>query len=95
MLPNVLQYPVALFGVLRAGLVEVNVNPQYIPSELKHQLKDSGTKAILVLENLAHTVQEVLDRKPTLNLEQRGAWIAHDLEDGKELLVYPLPLYHV
>ncbi len=185
MLPNLLQYPVALFGVLRAGLVAVNVNPQYTPSELEHQLKDSGAKAILVLENFAHTVQEVLDRNPALdlvvfttevgdmlpvvkevianvlvkyvkkmvpgwkipgaiefnaalragrsqdlddvrlvagdtaflqytggttgvakgavlshgnlvaNLEQLGAWIAHDLEDGKEVLVCPLPLYHV
>ena len=185
MLPNLLQYPVALFGVLRAGLVAVNVNPQYTPSELEHQLEDSGAKAILALENFAHTVQEVLDRNPALslvvfttevgdmlpvvkevianvlvkyvkkmvpgwkipgaiefnaalragrsqrlddvllgagdtaflqytggttgvakgtvlshgnlvaNLEQLGAWMAHDLEDGKEMLVCPLPLYHV
>ena len=185
MLPNLLQYPVALFGVLRAGLVVVNVNPQYTPAELEHQLKDSGATAILVLENFAHTVQAVLDRNPSLelsvlttevgdmlpvmrevitnvvvkyvrkmvpawtlpgsigfnaalregrgrpleevpldhadtaflqytggttgvakgtvlshgnlvaNLQQLGAWIAHDLEDGKEVLVCPLPLYHV
>ena len=57
MLPNLMQYPVALFGVLRAGLVVVNVNPQYTPSELEHQLKDSGAAAIVVLENFAHTVQ--------------------------------------
>jgi long-chain acyl-CoA synthetase len=185
MLPNLLQYPVALFGVLRAGLVVVNVNPQYTPAELEHQLADSGATAILVLENFAHTVQAVLDRNPALelsvlttevgdmlpvlrevitnvvvkyvrkmvpawtisgatgfnaalregrgrsldevplehsdtaflqytggttgvakgtvlthgnlvaNLQQLGAWIAHDLEDGKEVLVCPLPLYHV
>jgi long-chain acyl-CoA synthetase len=185
MLPNLLQYPVALFGVLRAGLVVVNVNPQYTPSELEHQLKDSGAEAIVVLENFAHTVQQVLDRNPGLrlrvittevgdmlpvlkevltnvvvkyvkkmvpgwqiagatefnaalraghglqldevalthadtaflqytggttgvakgtvlshgnlvaNLQQIGAWIAHDLEEGKEVFVCPLPLYHV
>ncbi len=185
MMPNLMQYPVALFGVLRAGLVVVNVNPQYTASELEHQLKDSGATAILVLENFAHTVQGVLDRNPGLamsvvttevgdmlpafkevvtnvvvkyvkkmvpawkipgavefnaalhtgrgqrlddvplghgdtaflqytggttgvakgtvlshgnllaNLQQLGAWIAHDLEDGKEVFVCPLPLYHV
>ena len=66
MMPNLLQYPVALFGVLRAGLVVVNVNPQYTPPELEHQLKDSGAVAIVVLENFAHTLQEVLDRNPPL-----------------------------
>ena len=185
MMPNLLQYPVALFGVLRAGLVVVNVNPQYTVPELEHQLKDSGALAIVVLENFAHTLQEVLDRNPALklsvlttevgdmfpvlkevltnvvvkyvkkmvpewqidgaiefnaalragrdltlrhvplrhddiaflqytggttgvakgavlthgnmtaNLQQLGAWIAHDLLDGQELFVCPLPLYHV
>lgn len=61
MLPNVLQYPVALFGIFRAGLVAVNVNPLYTARELRHQLVDSGTKCILVLENFAHTLQEVID----------------------------------
>jgi long-chain acyl-CoA synthetase len=60
MLPNVLQYPVALFGVLRAGLVAVNVNPLYSARELRHQLTDSGAKAIVVMENFATTVEEVL-----------------------------------
>ncbi|WP_296444397.1 AMP-binding protein [Rhodoferax sp. UBA5149] len=185
MSPNLLQYPVALFGVLRAGLVVVNVNPQYTAPELEHQLKDSGAVAIVVLENFAHTLQEVLDKNPALeltvittevgdmfpvvkelltnvvvkyvkkmvpewkiagaiefnatlrtghaqtlhhvplghddiaflqytggttgvakgavlthgnmvaNLQQVGAWIAHDLLDGKEVFVCPLPLYHV
>jgi len=185
MLPNVLQYPVALFGILRAGLVAVNVNPQYTPAEVEHQLKDSGAKAIVVLENFAHTVQEVLDRNPGMpmtvfttevgdllpllqevatnlvvkyvkkmvpawkipgaielnaairagreftltdvplvssdlaflqytggttgvakgamlthgnlvaNVQQVGAWIAHDLKDGEEVFVCPLPLYHI
>ena len=62
MMPNLLQYPVALFGVLRAGMVVVNVNPLYTPRELEHQLNDSGAVAIVVLENFAHTLQEVLDR---------------------------------
>jgi long-chain acyl-CoA synthetase len=60
MMPNILQYPVAIFGVLRAGLVVVNCNPLYTARELEHQLKDSGAKAILVLENFAHTLQEVV-----------------------------------
>ena len=68
MMPNLLQYPVTLFGVLRAGLVVVNVNPQYTPPELEHQLKDSGAAAIVVLENFAHTLQKVLDKNPTLKL---------------------------
>ena len=69
MLPNLLQYPIAMFGVLRAGLVVVNVNPQYTPSELEHQLADSGASAILVLENFAHTVQEVLARNPAWKMD--------------------------
>ena len=60
MLPNLLQYPVALFGALRAGLTVVNVNPQYTARELEHQLEDCGARAIVVLENFAHTLQEVL-----------------------------------
>jgi long-chain acyl-CoA synthetase len=62
MSPNVLQYPVALFGALRAGLTVVNVNPLYTASELEHQLADSGARAIVVLENFAHTVGEALAR---------------------------------
>jgi long-chain acyl-CoA synthetase len=185
MMPNLLQYPVALFGVLRAGMVVVNVNPQYTPPELAHQLIDSGVAAIVVLENFAHTLQAVLEHDPTLkpavittevgdmmpvvrelltntvvkyvkkmvpdwqiagavefnaalrmghrqvldevalghadtaflqytggttgvakgavlthgnlvaNVQQLSAWIAHDLLEGKETLVCPLPLYHV
>jgi long-chain acyl-CoA synthetase len=185
MMPNLLQFPVALFGVLRAGLVVVNVNPQYTAPELEHQLRDSGASAIVVLENFAHTLQGVLETNPALtltvittevgdmfplmkellinvavkyvkkmvphweiahavefnaalragselplnevelthadlaflqytggttgvpkgamlshgnmvaNLQQLSAWIAHGLEEGKETLVCPLPLYHV
>ncbi|TZF91293.1 long-chain fatty acid--CoA ligase [Cognatilysobacter lacus] len=64
MLPNCLQYPIALFGVLRAGLTVVNVNPMYTARELAHQLEDSGTVAILVMDNFAHTVQETLHETP-------------------------------
>ena len=60
MMPNCLQYPIATFGVLRAGLTVVNVNPMYTARELKHQLADSGTSVILVLDNFARTVQDVL-----------------------------------
>ena len=64
MMPNVLQYPVALFGILRAGMVVVNVNPLYTPRELEHQLNDSGAKAIVILENFAHTLEQVIARTP-------------------------------
>ncbi|UFX49228.1 long-chain fatty acid--CoA ligase [Bradyrhizobium sp. 41S5] len=60
MMPNVLQYPIAIAAVLRAGYAVVNVNPLYTPRELEHQLKDSGAEAIIVLENFATTVQKVL-----------------------------------
>ena len=60
MMPNVLQYPIATAAVLRAGYAVVNVNPLYTPRELEHQLKDSGAEAIIVLENFATTVQQVI-----------------------------------
>jgi len=60
MLPNVLQYPVVLCGIFRAGLVAVNVNPLYTARELKHQLKDSGARAIIILENFAHILEDVI-----------------------------------
>ncbi|HBF46170.1 MAG TPA: long-chain-fatty-acid--CoA ligase, partial [Shewanella frigidimarina] len=62
MIPNTLQYPIALFGALIAGLTVVNVNPLYTPRELEHQLKDSGAKGILILENFAHLLQAVIDK---------------------------------
>jgi long-chain acyl-CoA synthetase len=65
MMPNVPQYPVAVAAVLRAGLVVVNVNPLYTPRELEHQLKDSGAKAIVILENFAATLAQVIDQVPT------------------------------
>jgi len=65
MMPNVFQYPVAIAAVLRAGFVAVNVNPLYTPRELEHQLKDSGAKAIVIVENFANTLREVYERVPT------------------------------
>jgi long-chain acyl-CoA synthetase len=64
MMPNVLQYPVALFGILRAGLVAVNCNPLYTPRELEHQLNDAGATGIVILENFASTLEEVIARTP-------------------------------
>ena len=183
MMPNLLQYPVALFGALRAGMVVVNVNPLYTPRELEHQLKDAGVAAIVVLENFAHTLAQVVPSTPVrtivttqvgdllpplkrllanavvkhvkkmvppwrldgavgfrqvlaagraqpldavtlghddlaflqytggttgvakgamlshgnmvANVLQVAAWIGHDMKDGEETLVIPLPLYHV
>ena len=62
MMPNLLQYPIALFGILRAGCVVVNVNPLYTPRELKHQLNDSGATAIVIVSNFAHTLEKVVDK---------------------------------
>ncbi len=64
MMPNLLQYPVALFGIMRAGLTVVNVNPLYTARELKHQLKDSGAKAIVIVANFAHVLDKVVDETP-------------------------------
>jgi long-chain acyl-CoA synthetase len=64
MMPNVPQYPVAVAAVLRAGFVVVNVNPLYTPRELEHQLKDSGAKAIVILENFAHTLEQCIAATP-------------------------------
>jgi long-chain acyl-CoA synthetase len=62
MMPNCLQYPVCVFGTLRAGCIVVNVNPLYTPRELEHQLKDCGAEAIVILENFAHVLQQVITR---------------------------------
>ncbi|MFI4968452.1 MAG: AMP-binding protein, partial [Gammaproteobacteria bacterium] len=64
MMPNLLQYPVALFGILRAGMTVVNVNPLYTARELEHQLRDSGARGIVILENFAHTLVELKDKGP-------------------------------
>jgi long-chain acyl-CoA synthetase len=65
MMPNVPQYPVAVAAILRAGFVVVNVNPLYTPRELEHQLKDAGAKAIVIIENFAATLQQVMAHVPT------------------------------
>jgi len=62
MMPNLLQYPIALFGVLRAGMTVVNVNPLYTPRELEHQLNDSGASAIVIVSNFAHTLEKVVEK---------------------------------
>ena len=72
MLPNVLQYPVAMCGAFRAGLVVVNVNPLYTARELEHQLADSGAKCIVILENFAHTLQEVIGETTIQNVVTTG-----------------------
>ena len=183
MSPNVLQYPVALFGILRAGMVVVNVNPLYTPRELEHQLKDAGARAIVIVENFAGVLQQVLkntgvqhvittqlgdmlplpkrwlvnfvvkhvkkmvpvwridgaiefrdalargaaatftpvavarediaflqytggttgvskgamltNRNILANLEQTGIWVSNDFKAGTEIVVAPLPMYHI
>ena len=183
MMPNILQYPVAVFGILRAGLTVVNCNPLYTPRELEHQLTDSGSKAIIIVENFAHTLEQIVAKTqikqvittqlgdllgfpksllvnymvkhkkklvpawnlpgsvtlkaalaagksapfeaPTLantdlaflqytggttgvskgamlthrnlvaNMEQVGSWTAGRLEEGREVVIQPLPLYHI
>lgn len=183
MLPNVLQYPIALFGILQAGMIVVNINPLYTARELEHQLKDSGTKAIVILANAAHLLEQVISNtevkhvvvtevgemlkfpksmivnfvvkrvkkmvpayhipqaitfkdalakgstgtyhEPNINLDDiaflqytggttgvaKGAilthgnivanimqakeWIKFGMEDGKEIMITPLPLYHI
>jgi len=183
MMPNLLQYLVAIFGTLRAGMVVVNVNPLYTPRELEHQLKDSGAKVIVIVENFCKTLEEVVKHTPVehvvttqigdmlpapkrwivnavikykrklvpawhientitlrdalargaagklaavepgqqdiaflqytggttgvskgamltnqnilANLEQSGAWISADFKEGQEIVVSPLPLYHI
>jgi len=183
MSPNLLQYPVALIGILRAGMTVVNVNPLYTPRELEHQLKDSGAKAIVIVENFASTLQQVIaktsiehvvttqlgdllplpkrwivnfvvktvkkmvpgwridgaiplraalargagaqlepvslaredlaflqytggttglskgamlsHRNILANIEQAGAWIGGNLKEGEEIVISPLPMYHI
>ncbi|HEY5644000.1 MAG TPA: AMP-binding protein [Woeseiaceae bacterium] len=72
MMPNILQYPVAMCAIFRAGLVVVNVNPMYTARELKHQLKDSGARAIIILENFAHILEEVITDTDVDNVVTTG-----------------------
>lgn len=73
MLLNMLQYPIALLGILRAGMTAVNVNPLYTPRELQHQLHDSGAKAIVILENYAHVLSDVIDQTEIEHVVITGA----------------------
>jgi len=96
MLPNIPQYPVAVAAILRAGFVVVNVNPLYTPRELEHQLKDSGARAIIVLENFAATLQQVLDAVPSKQVilasmgdmlgSLKGALVNHVVRKTKKLV---------
>jgi len=161
MMPNILQYPVAIFGILRAGFVVVNCNPLYTPRELEHQLKDSGAKAIVVIENFATTLEQCIAKTsvkhvittelgdllgfpkslivnwvikykkkmvPSWNIAgavrfkdalAKGAasqytkpavagsdiaflqytggttWTGLDLKEGQEVIIQPLPMYHI
>ena len=72
MLPNILQYPVAMCGIFRAGLVVVNVNPLYTARELEHQLKDSGAKCIIILENFAHILEDVIAKTEVTHVVTTG-----------------------
>ena len=92
MLPNLLQYPVAVFGALRAGYVVVNCNPLYSPRELGHQLADSGAEAIVVLENFAHTLERAIGQTAVKTVIVTGAG---DLLGGPRGLVVNLALRHV
>ena len=101
MLPNVPQYPVAIAAILRAGYVVVNVNPLYTPRELAHQLKDSGAKALVILENFATTLQAVAAEVPTQHvivaamgdlLGLKGVLVNHVVRKVKKLVpAYRLP----
>jgi long-chain acyl-CoA synthetase len=93
MLPNLLQYPVALFGALRAGYTVVNVNPQFTARELEHQLADSGAEAIVVLENFAHTLQEALQRNKSLKLAVITTEVGDMLPLMKELITNAVVKY--
>src|SRR5271168_2986467 len=92
MMPNILQYPIALFGVLRAGMVVVNTNPLYTARELEHQLKDSGAKAIVIVENFAHVLQQVL---PHTDLKKVLITRIGDLLGWPRGLIVNLVLKHV
>lgn len=101
MMPNLLQYPVCVFGILRAGLTVVNVNPLYTPRELEHQLKDSGATTIIIVANFAHVLAEVISRTPIKNvivtemgdmLGFKGSIISFLLKHVKKMVpAYSLP----
>ncbi|MDG2288367.1 MAG: AMP-binding protein, partial [Woeseiaceae bacterium] len=72
MLPNILQYPVVMCGIFRAGLVVVNVNPLYTARELEHQLKDSSTRCVIILENFAHILASVIEKTDVVHVVTTG-----------------------
>jgi long-chain acyl-CoA synthetase len=92
MMPNILQYPVALFGALRAGLVIVNTNPMYTARELRHQLVDSGAKAIVVVENFASVLAGILDEVPLEHVITTGVG---DLLDFPKSMIVNFVLRHI
>ncbi len=92
MMPNILQYPVALFGALRAGLVIVNTNPMYTARELRHQLVDAGAKAIVVVENFASVLESVRDEVPLEHIITTGVG---DLLDFPKSFLVNFVLRHV
>jgi long-chain acyl-CoA synthetase len=92
MLPNVLQYPVALMGILRAGLTAVNVNPLYTARELQHQLHDSGAKVIVILENFAHVLEQVIEHTEVEHVVTTGVG---DLLSFPKSAIVNLVLRHV
>ena len=92
MMPNTLQYPVALFGALRAGLVIVNTNPMYTARELRHQLVDAGAKAIVVVENFAHVLESIRDEVPLEHIITTGVG---DLLNFPKSLFVNFALRHV
>ncbi|MCK5326732.1 MAG: AMP-binding protein, partial [Woeseiaceae bacterium] len=92
MLPNLLQYPIAMCGAFRAGLVVVNVNPLYTARELKHQLMDSGARCIVILENFAHILEEVIDESAIEHVVTTG--VGDMLKFPKSLIVN-LVLRHI
>ncbi|SFC80631.1 long-chain-fatty-acid--CoA ligase FadD [Pragia fontium] len=85
MMPNLLQYPIALFGILRAGMIVVNVNPLYTPRELEHQLNDCGAKAIVIVSNFAHTLEKVVAKTQIEHVILSG--LGDQLSVGKRSLV--------
>lgn len=92
MMPNLLQYPVALFGILRAGMVAVNVNPLYTARELEHQLSDAGVRGIVIIENFAETLAKVIDK---VALEAVITTQVGDMLDFPKRLLVNLVVKHV
>jgi long-chain acyl-CoA synthetase len=92
MLPNILAFPVAMIGILRAGAVQVNVNPMYTPRELEYQLNDAGAKTIVVGATAAATLAQVVERTAVKNVIAEPAGFAQALAEGAGLAFTPVPL---